>query len=169
MKKYKSVQQTFSDCPFKVMLPKITIVEPFINIEFSVSFIGKSQPVKYMVKECTVTDKLGNVSTVNPKGQSNFLGDTKTTVVIEERRLLKSSFTLVITILTMDGDSVDVTYFCERNKQSILKSIAISDMTEQEKDLFMSEFNAAVEQMEAMGNEASAKKEKEQNDRGKER
>ena len=36
-------------------------------------------------------------------------------------------------------------------------------MTGQEKDLFMSEFNAAVEQMEEMGNEDSAKKEKEQN------
>ena len=163
MKKYKSVQQTFSDCPFKVMLPKITIVEPFINIEFSISFIGKSHPVKYMVKECTVTDKLGNISAVNPKGQSNFLGNAKSTAVIEERRLLKSSFTLVITILTMDGDSVDVTYFCERNKPTLLKSIAIADMTEQEKDLFMSEFNAAVEQMEAMGNEASGKKEKKQN------
>ena len=163
MKKYKSVQQNFNDCPFKIMLPKITIVEPFINIEFSISFIGKSHPVKYMVKECTVTDKLGNVSSVNPKGQSNLLGNSKSTVVIEERRLLKSSFTLVITILTMDGDSVDVTYFCERNKQSILKSIAIADMTGQEKDLFMSEFNAAVEQMEEMGNEDSAKKEKEQN------
>ena len=162
MKKYKSVQQNFNDCPFKIMLLKITIVEPFINIEFSVSFIGKSHPVKYMVKECTVTDKLGNVSTVNPKGQSNFLGDTKTTVVIEERRLLKSSFTLVITILTMDGDSVDVTYFCERNKQSILKSIAIADMTEQEKDLFITEFNTAVEQMETIGNEPSGNKAKAQ-------
>lgn len=159
MKKYKSVQQNFSDCPFKVMLPKITVVEPFINIEFSISFIGKSHPVKYMVKECSVTDKLGNIATVNPKGQSNFLGIAKSTAVIDERRLLKSSFTIVITILTMDGDSVDVTYFYERNKPLLLKSIAIADMTEQEKDLFMLEFNAAIEQAEVIGNENTNKKE----------
>lgn len=143
MKNYKSVKQSFGDCPFTIIIPKITIAEPFINIEFSVSFIGKPHPIKYVFSECTVTDKLGNKAVVKPDGQSNFLGNKKHTVVIEGKRLLKSYFTLVITILTIDCERVDVTYQYEMNKPTILKSVAISDMTDEEKHLFMSMFKIA--------------------------
>lgn len=158
MKNYKSIKQGFGACPFSVMLPKITVVEPFINIEFSISFMGKPNPTKYVVKECAVTDRLGNKAVVNLEGQHNFLGNIKPKVVVDEKRLLKSSFNLVITILTMDGDSVDVTYLFERNKPLILKSVAIADMTEEEKNLFMKVFNAAIEQAENLGNSTSNKK-----------
>lgn len=143
MENYKSVKQSFGDCPFTIILPKITIAEPFINIEFSVSFIGKPHPVKYVFSECTVTDKLSNKAVVKPDGQSNFLGNKKHTAVIEEKRLLKSSFTLVISILTIDGERVDVTYQYEKNKPTILKTVAISDITDEEQHLFMYMFKIA--------------------------
>lgn len=157
MKNYKSIKQGFGACAFSVMLPKITIVEPFVNIEFSISFMGKPHPTKFIVKECSVTDKLGNVATVQLEGQNNFLSNIKPKVVVDEKRLLKSFFTIVITILTMDGDSVDVTYLYERNKPLVLKSVAIADMTEEEKDLFMNVFNAAIEQAEELGHSTSNK------------
>lgn len=160
MKNYKSVKQSFGDCPLTIILPKITIAEPFINIEFSVSFMGKPHPVKYVFSECTVTDKLGSKAVVKPDGQSNFLGNKKHTAVIEEKRLLKSSFTLVITILTINGERFDVTYQYEKNKPTILKSVAISDMTDEEKHLFMSMFKIADKQKKDKEKEKSSKKEK---------
>lgn len=159
MKNYKSVKQSFGDCPLTIILPKITIAEPFINIEFSVSFMGKPHPVKYVFSECTVTDKLGNKAVVKPDGQSNFLGNKKHTAVIEGKRLLKSSFTLVIAILTINGERVDVTYQYEKNKPTILKSVAISDMTDEEKHLFMSMFKITDEQKKGKEKENSYKKE----------
>lgn len=160
MENYKSVKQSFGDCPFTIILPKISIIEPFINIEFSVSFIGKPHPVKYVFSKCTVTDKLGNKAVDKPDRQSNFLGNKKHTAVIEEKRLLKSSFTLVITILTIDGERVDVTYQYEKNKPTILKSVAISDMIDEEKHLFMSMFNIADKQKKDKEKEKAGKKEK---------
>ncbi|MGN0490200.1 AAA domain-containing protein [Ruminococcus sp.] len=160
MKKYKSVRQSFGDCPFTIILPKITIAEPFISIEFFVSFIGKPHPIKYVFSECTITDKLGNKAVVKPDGQSNFLGNKKHNAVIEEKRLLKSSFTLVISILKIDGERVDVTYQYEKNKPIILKSVAISDMTDEEKHLFMSMFNIADKQKKEKEKEKVGKKEK---------
>lgn len=158
MKNYKSIKQGFDACPFSVMMPKITVVEPFINIEFSISFMGKPNPTKYVVKECAVTDRLGNKAFVNLEGQHNFLGNIKPKAVIDEKRILKSSFNLVITILTIGGDSVDITYCYEKNKPLILKSVAIAAMSESEKDLFVRMLNTAIEQAKDLGDSDSDKK-----------
>lgn len=165
MKNYKSVKQSFRDCPFTVVLPKVVIVEPFINLEFSVSLADKPQKVKYLVKQCFVTDKFDNSVTVKPEGQSNFLQKMKHTIVLEGENILKGSFTFVITILTMNGLSVDITYsyekyFYDKYKTVILKSVAIADMTEEEKEFFSASFNSSVKQLEAIGYERKDNQEK---------
>ncbi len=161
MKNYKSFDQNFKACPFSIMLPKITVIEPFINIEFSISFIGKVKPTKYVIKECIVVDKLGNKAEANLEVRHNFLSDTKLKAVIDEKRLLKSSFTLVISIITREGDFVDITYHYEKDKPLALKSVAIADISEDERKLFLQVFNEVIEQAQAMKKSNSHKDEKE--------
>lgn len=161
MKQYKTIQSNFNDCSFKILMPKVTIVGAFVNIDFSLSFVGKSHPIKCMVHECSIIDRMGNKTTVTPKGVSNFLGSAKAMVTIEDKKLFKRSFEFVIGILTMDGDSVDVTYRYELNRPIILKSVAIVDMSEKEKDLFMDAFEAAMEQMVAENNANNKQEQKE--------
>ena len=145
MRNFKSIKQSFSDCSFKMMLPKTTIVEPFLNIDISISFIGKPRSIKYVIKECRVIDKLRNDITARPDDSSNFISDTKKTVVINEKNLMKRDFTLIVSVLTMNGEYVEVTYIYERNQPTLLKSVAIGDMTEAEKDLFMQVFEESKE------------------------
>lgn len=160
MKNYKSVKQGFGDCPFSIILPKITVVEPFMNMEFSINFNGKPHAIKYIIKRCVVTDILGNKVTVSLNEQHNFLGNVKHRIVVEEKKLFKSSFTFIITILTINGDSVDITYRYEKNKPIILKSVSIADMTEDEKHIFAKIFNSAMNQAENLGGLKSNKTEK---------
>lgn len=87
MRNFKSIKQSFGDCPFKMMLPKTTIVEPFLNIDISISFIGKPHSIKYVIKSCRVIDKLGNDVTARPDDSSNFISDNKKTVIINEKIL----------------------------------------------------------------------------------
>ena len=149
MKKYKSIQSNFNDCPFSIFLPKVTIVDAFVNIDFSVSFVGKSHPLKYMVHECTVSDKLRTKNSVKVDNVSNFINNAKAVVTVEDKKLYKRSFEFVISILTMDGDSVDITYLYEQNKPMMLKSVAIADMTDKEKDIFISAFEVAMDELAA--------------------
>lgn len=136
MKNYISQENSFKKAKFSLTLPKITTAEPFINIDFQVIFLGKTKSA-YVLKECCITDKLGNSVVFPFDGLNNFFGNhPKPSVAIEAKKLLKTSLTVVITLLTSDKLTVDVTYYYERNKPVVLKNVAIANMTEEEKKLF---------------------------------
>ena len=107
MRSFRSVQYSFSDCPFKMNLPKITAVEPYLNIDFSVSFAGKKVS-KYIALGCKVTDNLGNAVFAEPDNKTNFIEGNKHTVVINNTKLRKTSFEIVLSFLVMTGDYVEV-------------------------------------------------------------
>lgn len=151
MKEYKSVKQNFSDCPFSIMLPKVTNLDPFTDIEFSVGFFGKPNSIKYLIYKCELIDKLGNRVYINPKGQSNFLGKTKVKITLETDKLLKNAFEIIIRVFTINGEAIDVTYFYEKNKLIILKSVAICDMNVDEKKYFVEKFNLIIEAAKMTG------------------
>ncbi len=159
MKKYINVSRSFSKSPLSVILPKVMIVEPFIKLEFSISFMGKPQPIKYVIKQCSVRDKFGNCSVVKPEGETNFFGMAKHIVVLENKKILKSSFSFVITILTINGISVDVSYNYGSNKTVMLESVAIAEMSEDEKDFFFSIYSSQVKQVDIVGVESEKKRE----------
>ena len=136
MKHYKSIKQNFEDCPFNITLPKIIVVKQFINIGFAIHFKKKTPYSKYLVKKCTITDKVGYKANVPLEGQNNFLGNKNPEVHVNDEQLLNDFFTFVVNVLTMDGNSVDVTYSYAKNTTVKLKSVAVADMTEDEKDFF---------------------------------
>ena len=143
MKNYISQENSFKNAPFILTLPTITTKEPFIYVDFKVMFLGKPKPIKYVLKECNVTDKLGNSVSFPFDGLNNFFSNPKPSVTIEAKKLLKTTLTLVITVLTEDKHSVDVTYYYERNKPLVLKKVDVANMTEEEKKLFVAVFNYA--------------------------
>lgn len=145
MRNFKSISQSFSDCPFKIMLPQMTETEHFLKFNISISFIGKPHPVKYVIKECRIIDSLGNIIITNPDDCSNFISETKKTVIINERDFIKESFTLVLSVLTVYGEYIEVTYIYKRNMPVVLKSVAIGDMTKEEKDLFVKIYTESKE------------------------
>lgn len=151
MKEYKSVKQNFSDCPFSIMLPKVKNLDPFTDIEFSVGFFGKPNSIKYLIYKCELIDKLGNRAFINPKGQSNFLGKTKVKIALETDKLLKNAFEIIITVFTINGDAIDVTYFYEKDSPILLKRVAMSDMTADEKNYFAEKFNLIIEEAKMIG------------------
>ncbi len=136
MRNFRSIRQSFNDCPFKMTVPKTTIVEPFLNIDIHISSAGKPQTIKYVIKECRIIDKLRNDITVTIEEPSNFVDNNKKTVIINEKNLMKKDFMLIVCVLTQVGDYVEVTYVYERNKPTILKSVAVGAMTEDEENLF---------------------------------
>ena len=145
MKEYKSVRHSFGDCSFGIRMPKITVVgNNMVTFSFHISFMNKPHAIKCMVLQCSLTDKLGNKAVVNPDEQSNFMGDNNVVLVIEERRLLKSDFTIDITILTETGEHVDISYSYDRNKPIVLNAVSLADMTDEEKRTFITRLNETV-------------------------
>lgn len=146
MRKFRSVQYSFTDCPFKMNLPKITAAEPYLNIDFSVSFSGK-KVTKYIALGCKVTDNLGNCAFAESDNKTNFIEGNKHAIAINDAKLRKTSFEFVLSFLVMSGDYVEVKYVFEKNKIYILKSVSIADMTEEEKNTFMKALNSAIKQV----------------------
>ena len=60
MKEYKSKKQGFGECSFSIIFPKVSIVGSDIYIDYTVSYNGKTGSSKYIVKECTIIDRIGN-------------------------------------------------------------------------------------------------------------
>lgn len=146
MKTYKSVRHSFKDCPFTIILPKVSVTDAQIHISFNVNFIGKSKPVKYIVKECVVTDTLGNKACAEPNENLSLRGNIKQDLIAQAKPLLKSQLTIAITIFTIDGDCIDVTYQYRKNENLTLERVALSDMTEDDKNYFMSTLNLSTKQ-----------------------
>lgn len=141
MREYKSVKKSFEDCSFSITLPKIIVVDPYINVNFSVGFAGKNGPVKYMIKECMVIDRSKNKVVIIPEYQNNFTGPKKHSIVIDDNKLDKRRFTLTITVLTMNGEAVEATYLKDGNLPIRFQSASKADMTEEEKALFLKELD----------------------------
>ena len=158
MRHYKYVYTSFERCPFSVILPKIKVIAPYVNAEFLISFKGKHSRIKYIVSECSVSDMLGHKASAKLEGESNFHDKIKHTAAIEVSGFLSSQFTLIITILTAVGEVLDVTYIYDRGKPLLLKSVAVADMPETEKEFFSTTFNSVVEQVKLGFDSTSNKK-----------
>lgn len=144
LRNFKSIRASYKDCSFRVILPKISIVKQYVNISFLVNCEQNTPPVKYLVKEWSVTDKLGNKAISEVNNQCNFDSHSKHSLGLENNRLLMSSLTITLDFLTNEGNYVEVTYLYERNKPVLLKSVAIADMTDEEKDLFNKVFEGYI-------------------------
>ena len=144
LRNFKSIQASYKDCSFKVLLPKITIVKQFVSFNFLVNCEQKTPPIKYLVKEWSVTDKLGKKAISQINKQCNFDFHSKHSLGIEDNRLLMSSLTITLVFLTNEGDYIEITYLYERDKPVLLKSVAIADMSEEEKNLFNIVFDSYI-------------------------
>lgn len=155
MKQYKYTGQSFAGCPLRVTLPKIVVVDQLVNINFGVDFMGKPKQLKYIIKECAISDVLGNTASVRPENKDNLSTTamrTNQAVTIRANNILKE-FTLVITLLTGDGDRVEVSYLHEKTGAVSLKMVAVGTMTNEEQAWF---FEMLIQAQEATINAAPA-------------
>ena len=147
MKQCKYTGQSFTGCPLRVTLPKIVVVDQLVNVNFGIDFMGKPKQLKYIVKECAISDVLGNTASVRPENKDNFSTTamrTNQAVTIRANNILKE-FTLVITLLTGDGDRVEVSYLHDKAGTISLKMVTVGEMTEEEKAWF---FNMLIHAQE---------------------
>ena len=140
MKQYKYQGTSLSGCPLRVLLPKIVVVNHMVNVSFGVDFIDKPKLLKYIVKECRVSDALGNSASTQPENSSNFHTTamrTNQTVTINTNNNFLKEITLVISLFTETGDCVEVTYLHNKSGIMSLKAAAVSEMSDEDKAWFV--------------------------------
>lgn len=140
MLQHKYQGASFSDCPLRVLLPTIVIVNQMVTINFGVDFKDKTKQHKYVVKECHIADALGHSVSVQPGNHTNFhttATRTNQSVAINTPSNFLKEFTLVITLLTEAGDCVEATYLHDRFGVVLLKTVAVSEMSDEDKAQFL--------------------------------
>ena len=155
MREYRTIDSNFKNCSFKLFLPKVTFVGEYINIDFTVSSRRMDAGFRYIVKNCEIIDKFGVSRIFELNNCSNFSRDIRQMISIDGEKILKSEFSFILNILTKDGESVFVKYFYKKDSQVILKSVSISDITNEEEEYFMSAFRLALERLAIENNEDS--------------
>lgn len=150
-KKYKSVEPTFKESPFRIIYPKITVAGSFVSFDFKVDFQDKTNKTKFVFNRFTIIDKFSRKASVEPEDQNNLFGGSKCLAMVDGSLVYKGSFKIVVSFITMDGISIDVAYAYEGKNPVRLTSVSIADMTAEDKKEFASIFNANVEKLSNIG------------------
>ena len=147
MSEFESVQRSFSECALSLVVPRVIVAGPFVNIEFTVTFAKKTKAVKYLVHRCGLRDKHGNYVIEQVNDKTGFEGKNKHTISVKADELLKDTLGLTLSFLTMDEEYIEVKYIYKQHTPVMLESVSVRAMNSTEKDLFADSLLQEMEQI----------------------
>ena len=77
-------------------------------------------------------------------GQSNLLNNSKIFVSFDVKGTIVTSFSLKISVITSNGERVDIVYIYDKGKPTTLNSVSVFNTTSEEQELFFSIIKKAL-------------------------
>ena len=127
----------FNNCPFKINLPSLSVLEGVVKVKFKI-ISQKSSNCDVALSEIYISDKLkrnydqfySGIFMSKTKVQKDIIAD----VEIEKKNFMVSDSTIILFFLASDGKKYEVSYYFDRIKGNLLNYVKYRDLTKLEKE-----------------------------------
>lgn len=138
MREFYSEKRSFSDAPFEISLPKLSVNEPYIGFDFMIGFLNKAKKTIIVLQKIEMTDSLGNHQIFNAFDNNTNLYNpgSKFHFFENAQKLRKNNIDIKVCIITFEGVYTEVLYKYEGKNISLI-SVKLSNATSDEAEFFI--------------------------------